>query len=770
MNSNGEPKVFIDLDEALQCPADVIELRLRDKNVEFPAGFGKLIHLEKLVLDNLNLNQIPDCFANFPKLKYLEISSLQNHLELPKSIYELETLETLILRHSDNLAIDLKKVAQLKNLKTLDLVSNKTIEEIPAELASLINLEKIVLSFVKVNHLPSEIFETINKLKYIDLYSTAITELPDILFKNNTIEYLNYASVCNWQNVHEFKRLPDALFQCRTLKRLAIDYKAKELQTQIRNLTNLEELTIVGKDATLEIPAEIGCLTQLKELDIQECAVESFPESMGNLKALQKISCMGISTLPDSFTELESLTAIHFSNTQLTKLPSNLGNLTNLDRLEIDGSEIVELPESITHLQNLRVLKLTYGKLGNLPDKIGDLKNLQFIYLDNNAIEALPESLANLEKLRTLDLGHNKLTGIPEGILELPELKELDLEGQYFDQELANKLKKLHKSGRLYRLVLPKANKGKEKVIIKECTELAEPIIEQFKRLEIPVIEECRPLTLIKGAEKYPVPASITRLLKSLNQLGIYYYPKWEATIDTVLFTGGFEDDELDESYLNEYSALDDKPFISIFNDQHDSFYLLRADDQNPADPSYYFLDHDDFNLAEIEPQGKIAQLLADLYTRKLANQLLKTPEYDSNFAEIEFYLQTGDSDLEDLRKIEVRNAEVVSLQGLEDCVNLTQLILPNNTIKDLTPIKSLAKLEGLDLAANEVEDISAVANFQHLVEIWLSNNPIKDYTPLADCPKLKRVYIAKGDQELLEKLPKILNHKVEVLFDTRLF
>lgn len=63
----------------------------------------------------------------------------------------------------------------------------------------------------------------------------------------------------------------------------------------------------------------------------------------------------------------------------------------------------------------------------SLPTEFGNLKNLEHIALDNNYLTVLPESFSKLTNLRNLNLSKNGLTSFPTLIYNLRRLDNVDL-------------------------------------------------------------------------------------------------------------------------------------------------------------------------------------------------------------------------------------------------------------------------------------------------------------------------------------------------------
>ena len=89
-------------------------------------------------------------------------------------------------------------------------------------------------------------------------------------------------------------------------------------------------------------------------------------------------------------------------------IPENLGNLINLEILELGGNNLT----------------------GSIPRSIDALKKAKLILLAHNQLEgSIPECFANLSNLVDLDLYGNCLSGIvPEKLLQHPNWKKWDPE------------------------------------------------------------------------------------------------------------------------------------------------------------------------------------------------------------------------------------------------------------------------------------------------------------------------------------------------------
>jgi Leucine-rich repeat (LRR) protein len=174
------------------------------------------------------------------------------------------------------------------------------------------------------------------------------------------------------------------------------------------------------------------------ELSLNDMELTELPESLGQLPQLQSLdlSSNQLTALPESLGQLPQLQSLDLSSNQLTALPESLGQLTQLRSLNLSQNQLVALPGSLGQLTQLRSLNLSYNQLVALPWPLGLLTQLQSLDLSRNLLTALPESLAQLTRLRllrqftqlqSLNLSGNQLTALPEWLGQLTQLQSLDL-------------------------------------------------------------------------------------------------------------------------------------------------------------------------------------------------------------------------------------------------------------------------------------------------------------------------------------------------------
>ncbi len=189
-------------------------------------------------------------------------------------------------------------------------------------------------------------------------------------------------------------------------------------------------------------------------LKLQNPDLRSLVEKLTNMKKLFLSDVNISSALPNSFSNLTSLTSLFLTNCLLHgEFPTGIFRLPNLEDLRVLFNPDLTgyLPE-FNRSSPLKLLKLTgtsfYGKL---PDSIGNLKLLHDLEVgDCNFSGPLPPSLGNLTQLANLRLGENGFHGsIPSSIYRLVNLEVLYLNSNYFggtvEFDLFSKLQNLHR-------------------------------------------------------------------------------------------------------------------------------------------------------------------------------------------------------------------------------------------------------------------------------------------------------------------------------------
>lgn len=141
-------------------------------------------------------------------------------------------------------------------------------------------------------------------------------------------------------------------------------------------------------------------------------------------------SSPGIKVLPPEIGDLSELRTLIINDNDLTTLPKELFNCKKLKKLEIRSNSLMIIPASLKQLVHLQELDLRNNELDHLNASIGSLKSLKKLQLWGNRLTTLPPQIGKLSKLQELFLNGNRLTELPESIRNL-RINYIDVQNNY---------------------------------------------------------------------------------------------------------------------------------------------------------------------------------------------------------------------------------------------------------------------------------------------------------------------------------------------------
>lgn len=193
------------------------------------------------------------------------------------------------------------------------------------------------------------------------------------------------------------------------------------------------------------IPSAIGKLSNLTMLYITITNIKKLPPEIGDLRQLQKLFLTGnpdLTTIPVSVAKLENLTNILLSKNPRLNIPDSLFSHQTLEHITVADGKLTGIPKTILQLKNLKYLSLSHVRLNKIPGQIGNLSSLQTLDLTNNEIKNFPD-IHNLINLEELNLGNNQLSDLPPGTEKLKNLKALRLSNNNIDDSKTQKIQEL---------------------------------------------------------------------------------------------------------------------------------------------------------------------------------------------------------------------------------------------------------------------------------------------------------------------------------------
>lgn len=436
----------------------------RELTGSIPPELGQLSNLEKLVLDGRFSGTLPVEIGNLAELESLsvygsvtgpippELGRLNNLLSLrldakftgsiPPELGNLANLRSLLIARSGTQLTGPipPELGNLKELENLFLASNGLTGAIPPELGNLATLRGLSLGGNELSgEIPPEL-ANLASLWGLDLGNNQLTgPIPPELGGLGTLRSLNLAG-------NELSgEIPPELGNLASLEGLSLSDNelTGEIPPELGKLASLEGLNVDDNEGlTGPIPLEFVNLPleTFRWYRTGLCAPldPAFVEWMGtinlNMPTIGDLDTREYKCVRDALVALYEATGgpdWNNSTNWLTKEPVSSWHGVTADD---SGS-----PTALFLYGN--------GLRGTLPSELGSLTDLERLDLRRNELsDTIPAALGGLARLRELDLAHNHLSGrLPVELGNLSELAVLQIEHNEFSGGLPGSLSRLAK-------------------------------------------------------------------------------------------------------------------------------------------------------------------------------------------------------------------------------------------------------------------------------------------------------------------------------------
>jgi internalin A len=293
----------------------------------------------------------------------------KEYSEVPKEVFELTHLEKLTLEEFELESIP-SGIYRLTSLKELRIIDSK-LKEFPTELKELDNLTDLTFSSSEIVEVSAEAI-TWEKLRYLNI--SGCSKLINISYLPPNLTYIHIGST-------PLKSIPPAVFALKHLGKLvATGLGLNHVPLDILKLTTLRAL-FLGRNNLTDLPAELSTLQNISELWLYENKFKEFPSVISSFKNLQSLNLNKnkLSDIPDTFSNLENLDSLDLSSNNFTFIPNAVFKLENLRSLNLLGisytkndavNKITYIPFDFTKLKNLEQIRLEGNPIENVPHEI----------------------------------------------------------------------------------------------------------------------------------------------------------------------------------------------------------------------------------------------------------------------------------------------------------------------------------------------------------------------------------------------------------------
>ncbi|MYE91580.1 hypothetical protein F4X33_21580, partial [Candidatus Poribacteria bacterium] len=399
---------------------------------------------------------------------------------------------------------------------------------------------------------------------------------------------------------------------------------------------------------------------------------------------------------------------------------SPIASLTNLTELRLKGNNISDL-SPLSGLTNLTELELDANNISDL-SPIASLTNLTELDLSGNNISDL-SPLSGLTKLTKLNLSGNSISDLSP-IAGLTNLTEL-----FLDRNNISDLSAVSGLNRLIGLDLSDNS-------ISDISALAG--LPRLRGLDVRAnplnytsIYTYIPALQAPGVQVDFNPHTPTRLLKVSGDQHIAPGASLPIVVEVRGRGGGtFEGVPVTFTLTSGSGTLSTTATTTDRNGRAESTLTLGADlGTHTVEVSAAEIEQP-VTFTIVGREGVI--IIPDSNLRAKIGDALGKASAD----------RISPSEIATLTYLNVSNAGIVNLTGLEHATNLTKLYLYRNNISDISAVSGLTKLTELALRGNNISDISAVSGLLNLTELRLGGNNISDISAVSGLLNLTLLWL----------------------------
>nr|AIE39614.1 verticillium wilt resistance-like protein [Humulus lupulus] len=452
-----------------------------------------LHYLSVIRLNGNNLSaMVPQWFADFSNLTSLALVSCGLFGNFPEKIFQVATLQNIVLIDNPNLQGFLPEFPQNNSLQRLVVSSSNFSGQLPTSIGNLWNLSMLDLSNCNFSRELPNSMGNLSQLVYLDLSFNKLTgPIPSFnLAKNLTQINLSYNMITgeipstHWEGLLKLVNIdlrhysvggtiPIALFALPSVQKILLSFNKFTGQVpkfRAHSSSMLDTLDLSSNNLEGQLPKSIFELGRLKilllssnkfngtmqfdmiqklrnltsldlsynKLSVNASGKNSTMLSFPQIAVLKLASCE-LTTFPD-LKKQSKLVHLDLSDNQLhEEIPNwiwKLGN-GNLLHLNLSYNQLMSLQEPYTPPTSLCVLDLHFNQLqGKIPRLPPACTYIDFS--SNNFTSSIPTDIGNhLNTTIFLSVSNNHLTGImPKSICNAAYLQVLDLSYNNLSSEI----------------------------------------------------------------------------------------------------------------------------------------------------------------------------------------------------------------------------------------------------------------------------------------------------------------------------------------------
>ncbi|WP_172826731.1 leucine-rich repeat domain-containing protein, partial [Flammeovirga sp. SJP92] len=311
-----------------------------------------------LNIDNKKIDILPDNIGDVNYLDTLIISN-NNISTLPVSVYNCNRLIELNIANN-NIAVLEQQISNLTAIKKLN-ISNNEIEQIPVEIENINTIDTLIINDNKLTFKDVTLIDnTIEQYIYspqdsIDVAKNITSSREVLLQVDQSID--SDVSNITYQWYFNDNKIDGAIESSYTA------YNKGKFNYTF-NKSEFPELTLYSRSINIYQGNELDETDSLALIELYNVN----PENTLTWDLNQPVSTWNGITIKNN-----RVTEINLPDKNLTLIPSDIENLTNIKSIQLQFNNIHTIPEQLTSLESLQVLNLNGNKITRIIDGFSNM-------------------------------------------------------------------------------------------------------------------------------------------------------------------------------------------------------------------------------------------------------------------------------------------------------------------------------------------------------------------------------------------------------------
>ncbi|CAL8998152.1 unnamed protein product [Prunus brigantina] len=387
--------------------------------------------VENLDMSFCRLYHIPGGIANMTNLKFLNLQDNYISSTIPKWLYMLSHLQSLILSDNSFHGEISSSLGNLTSIVNLDLSSNQVAGNIPNSLGNLFTICSTDMSWNNLNGSVSEIFESFSRCSSGQIESLSLSSNNLSGHLTDKLDHFEKLRVLDLANNSISGPLPPSFGNLSCLETVSIDDNnliGVVSQLHFTNLTRLVEFQASGNSLTLETtphwlpPFQLSTLV-LDSWHLEPSELPMWLQSQTQLETLSMFNTRISGTIMTWFWNFSSqLEYINLSENKLYGEVPHIFPSSDYQEIFLGSNQFNGSLPLVS--STVKTLDLSYSSFSGtlfhfFCNNNSEPKALESLHLDNNRLSGkIPDCFRNWKKLLAVNLDSNNLIGnIPRSLL-----------------------------------------------------------------------------------------------------------------------------------------------------------------------------------------------------------------------------------------------------------------------------------------------------------------------------------------------------------------